>query len=399
MARGSVKRNASGRWGARVDAGRKPDGTRDQRYKTFDTKREADAFVAQTLATANRGESAHYARMLFKDYLLLHWLPFYQTRHKESSFLSRETDVRVHIIPALGQYPLGKLTPALVQRLYSKLEQSLAPATVWGIASTINAALNRAVRWEMLPRNPAAGAQKPAPERRKPTIWTPAQFRQFLAAEDDPEWRCYWLLLAATGMRKGEALALQWGDVDWQEGSIRIERTLSQSAGGKFIVTATKTDSTHRVALPDALLTLLREAQQRQEQRLRTKAIVMPKRGVENPRPNLRTATQPFNTIFTHANGKPIHPSSVDRRWRRNLGISGLPRIRIHDLRHGNATMGLIAGVPLKVISERLGHANIRITADTYSHVTRALDHEAANAIGAILFGNEVLDDGARAAD
>lgn len=364
MAQGSIRkrvgRTGTISWLAVVDV---PDGSgkRRQASKTFRRKADAEAWLGEMLGNGRRGLAPESGTTL-AAYLTHDWLPFYKERHKISSYRKREKDCRVHLIPALGAARLTALTPARIQRLYRDLGTTLAPNTVHGIASTLDAALNQAVKWELLHRNPARGAEKPAVARRPPTVWTPEQTRAFLAAEDDPAWRCLFALLTVTGMRKAEVLALVWDDLDLAAGVLHIRHALvwhGKETG--FVVGPPKTrDSVRNVALPTALVAMLREHRHERD-----------------------TGRTP---LFIGRNGV-LTPSAIDWRFRRTTARAGLPTIRVHDLRHTNATIALGAGVPLKVISERLGHADIGITSRVYAHVTRELDRSAANVLGDVLLG------------
>jgi integrase len=358
-------------WCLRCDGAPRPGGGRNQLHRHFATRDEAETFFAQHCV--NDGSVAFDTRLTLGDYLTRRWLPFYQTRHRPSSVVVRETDVRLYLVPALGQTRLTALSPVVVQMFYTTLGTSRKPATIRRIAATLNAALNQAVRWELIPRNPATGASLPAVPRRPSTVLTPAQERAFLAAEDDADWRCLWQVLALTGMREGECCALVWEDVDYAAGTIRVERTLTKvpgrgPQGGKYVwaVGPVKAGEGRVVSVPGSLLTLLQALQQRQEESRG--------RGPEQ---------LPGCVIF------PRTPSAVIYRRSKIALRAGLPPARVHDLRHAHVTAGLVAGVPMKVLSARVGHASIQITADLYAHVTRDLDRAAAETIGGVLLGEE----------
>jgi integrase len=396
-----------GRWHANIRRRRSGDGhVYDARITqgrgqsaSFPTLTAARAWRTKELARIQSGTVVADARLTLEDYVTHHWLPFYQSHHRESSYMVREGDCRVHIAPALGRTPIARLSPQQIQAFDQTLVTERKPATVGRIASTLSAALNQAVRWEMLPRNPAKGATPPPIPKRVPTLWTPEQTQAFLAAEDDPDWRCLWTLLALTGMRRGEALALTWADIDWENHAIRIERTMTRTQHG-YVVGEAKTAGSRRVvAVPDALLTLLREAQSRQALQ------PCPERGgalEQTQQPNLQKllvgrgvkgkqgGQPPF--IFIRANGLPLSFSMLDSRFRAVTARAGLPHARQHDLRHLNVTMGLELGIPLKVLSERVGHANIGITAAIYAHVTREMDRGAAILIAERLMGESARD-------
>jgi integrase len=339
------------------------DGRRRQATATFKTRKDAHIWLAERSGRIARGEHDDGAHLSLHAYLTEHWLPFYANQRSSSSYQNRESVIRNHISPALGHIRLGKLTPILVQTFYNDLSKNYAPNTVLGISSTLSAALRMAVEWELLHRNPAQGARTVAARKTEPTIWTPEQVRSFLAAETDPHWHCLWAVLLETGMRRGELLALRWDDIDFDAGTVRVERTITKAGKGKgSTIGPTKTArGVRNVALSAACLALLRDS------------------------------SPPPEATIIGVEPKRIFPVSVnqlyDRFVRLTASVPGLPRIRPHDARHSNVVAALEAGIPLIVISERLGHASIRITGDVYAHVTRRLDKASAETLGALLLG------------
>jgi integrase len=351
------------------------DGRRRQATATFKTKKDAHSWLAERSGRIARGEHDDGAHLSLHAYLTEHWLPFYANQRSSSSYQNRESVVRNHISPALGHIRLGKLTPILVQTFYNDLSRNYAPNTVLGISSTLSASLRMAVEWELLHRNPAQGARTVAARKKEPTIWTPEQARSFLAAETDPHWHCLWAVLIETGMRRGELLALRWDDIDFDAGTVRVERTITKAGKGKGLsIGPTKTArGVRNVALSAACLALLTAKMDRDE------ALAIEQAG---------DAHKSLGIIF---------PFSVnqlyDRFVRLTASVPGLPRIRPHDARHSNVVAALEAGIPLIVISERLGHASIRITGDVYAHVTRRLDKASAETLGGLLLGGGDVDD------
>jgi integrase len=358
-----VNKNGTIAYRARIPLPPGTDGRRRWKSATRPTEKLAQAWIVEELGRIQRGIIPGGDHLRLRDFLIGQWLPFYAAHRKPSSYVVREGVCRNHIIPALGHISLAKLTPGLVQTFYTERSTHLAPNTVGAIATTLSAALRAAVDWELLHRNPCQGARVPRVMRREPTIWTPEQTRAFLAGEAHPFWHALWAVLIETGMRVGEAVALEWGDVDWEGATLRIERTVTKAGKGKGkTIGPTKTARGRRVvALSEALLALLRQ--------------------------NFAVTPRPTTG--------PIFPISIDAVYARFIRQSkalGMPQIRLHDLRHGNVVAALEAGVPLIVLSERLGHASIKITGDTYAHVTRRLDWQSAAIIGGLLLGGVEVD-------
>lgn len=197
----------------------------------------------------------------------------------------------------------------------------------------------------------------PPVPRRQETLWTPEQVRRFLAATEGTPYWLIWRLLAFTGMRRAEVLALRWQDVDIDRGLLTVLRSLAW-AGGKPVFSEGKTGSARRIVTLDSETV---EALRRHRSQAMQDALAL---------------AQPWTAahlVFHNARGGPLRPDSVSSTFQYTTKRLALPHIRLHDLRHGWATMALEEGVPLKVVSEHLGHASVAITADRYMHVREDL--------------------------
>jgi len=227
-------------------------------------------------------------------------------------------------------------------------------------------------RLELLVRNPAARAKPPTGERKETPTWTSAEVTTFLAGVEDDPLYALWVLLATTGLRRGEALGLRWSDVDLERATLSVSQTIT-TVNNQIAVTPPKSDrSRRRIGLDRDTVRVLRDHQRDQERDRKLPGV----------------APGPGPLVFAEAEGVPIHPDTVTRRFKRLVRHSGLPPLRgPHDLRHTWASLALAAGVHPKVVSDRLGHSTIAITIDTYSHAIPSLDAEAASTVAAQLFG------------
>jgi integrase len=179
-----------------------------------------------------------------------------------------------------------------------------------------------------------------------------------------------WLLLASTGMRRGEVLGLSWDDVDLETAQFAVRRTLA-AVDMDVAFSEPKTQRSRRVVALDATtVAALRSWRRRQAE---DKLALGP-------------AYNDQGFVFTRADGRPFDPNDFSREFDRRIRRLGLPRIRLHDLRHTSATLALQAGIHPKVVSERLGHSTIAITLDIYSHVTPTLQRDAADRVAAVIF-------------
>lgn len=199
--------------------------------------------------------------------------------------------------------------------------------------------------------------------------WSAEELRVFLAATHDDRLHGLWHLLALTGMRRGEALGLRWDDVDLENGRIAVRRALIPN-GKEVVVSEPKTARGKRsIALdPETVEVLKGQAAKQLEEQQRSKSW---------------TDT---SLVFTREDGQALHPEVASRFFRQAVKRAMLPQIRLHDLRHTHATLALRAGIHPKVVSERLGHATVAITLDTYSHAVPAMQEEAAVRIAELVF-------------
>ena len=352
---------------------------RRQEFHTgYESKKEVEQELAKVLAALATGGHIEPSKMLLADFLRTEWLPAIRSTIRPTTFASYETHVLRHIIPRIGSLQLQQLSGVQINLLYARLLSEpdihgrlLSPATVRRVHATLHRALKDAVRWSKLLRNPVDSADPPRAQGfdREMKVWTAAQLRTFLAAERESELYPLWLTLATTGMRRGEALGLSWEDVDLEAARLSIKKTLIMN-GYKTMLSTPKTKKGRRlIVLDPATIAALRK--------LRAQQIK------EHLRQGL--PWQESQPVFVTEAGLPYHPERVSKLFAQAAKKAGLPRIRLHDLRHTYATLALSAGIHPKVISERLGHASIAITLDCYSHCLPTLSEEAAARVAALV--------------
>lgn len=237
-------------------------------------------------------------------------------------------------------------------------------------------ALKDAVRWQRIRRNPAEDADAPRqvrPGERRLHTWTPQQVGQFLRHVADDRLYALWLLLATTGMRRGEAMGLRWVDTDLDTASLSIRQARVTVPGQDVVVSEPKTAQGRRsVELDPAAVASLRawRAQQAQE------------------RLAWAGAWEDSGLVFTREDGTPLHPNSVSKAFARHVEDAGVSSIRLHDLRHTWASLAIASGEPVKVVSERLGHSTVTFTMQQYQHVLPGMQREAAERMAALMLSS-----------
>ena len=291
------------------------------------------------------------------------------------------------VIPALGHIPLQALTAAHLNRLYANLAEhgrrdgrgGLKPKSVRHVHVLLHKALSDAVRWGLVARNVADAADPPRVPHQERGAWSAVELRAFLEATSEDRLAAMWLLFTTTGMRRSELLGLPWRAVDLEatSGRLAIVQTVVVLEQRPVIVAEAKTATSRRQLALDPFTTAALKAcrvQQLQE----------------------RLAWGPAWTdtglVFTREDGQVLHPERVSKRFTRLVRDAGLSPITLHGLRHSYATAALAAGQPLKVVSERLGHASTSITANLYQHVLPSMDERTANAVANLILGNREED-------
>jgi integrase len=281
-----------------------------------------------------------------------------------------------HLLPALGRYRLTRLGPDTLQGYYAaKLRSGLSSTTVKYHHAILHRALTQAVRWGLLARNPAEAVDPPRPRKEEMRFLTPGEVAALLdtARAAGDRLAALWTLAVYSGARQGELLGLRWSDVDLEAGTVSVSRALLRVRGGAGVYAEPKTASSLRtVTLDEDAVAALREHQKRQEEERRVLEGAYAKEGL----------------VFCTHEGRPLDRFNVRRDFLRALERAGLTPVRFHDLRHTSATLMVIAGVHLKQMGARLGHADIHTTAK-YSHLIRGLDREAAERLARAIRAGE----------
>lgn len=355
----------------------------------FTTRKEAAAALRAQVHKVELGEWVDPSKQRLDAYLA-EWID--TQRLSPATLSSYRKNIRLHIGPYLGAQPVARLTGAAVDAWMRQLELSgradgqggLSARTTRYVFTILRAALSDAVKQGRLTMNPTDRSTPPSPSEARPPemqAWTAAELGRFLRWADayDRDLAMGWRLLAATGMRRGEALALRWRDVDLDAGRVAVRRSVgvvkNKGAGEQLTEGPTKTGQSRVVDLDAGTVASLR--------------------AYRAARGSLALELVRDSTlVLSNLDGTHRHPERFSRRFagqvaraRKVLGEDQLPTIRLHDLRHTHATLLLADGVPVKVVSERLGHASATITLTVYQHVHPGMGRQAADRFAALLDG------------
>ena len=374
--RGSVRKRGS-TWTYVVYMGRDANGKKRHQWRGgFRTKRECEAALTEALERRRTGTWADPGEQTVGEFLT-QWLAATKPSLRDSTAANYEVIVAKWILPRLGNQRLANLDAARIQALYGELSASgrrdggpLSPRSVRYVHAILRHALGDAVRWGVLPRNPAQFVDPPRQQRAELKVWSVDQVRAFLEHVAGDRLHALWLLMIATGMRRGEALGLRWGDVDFQRGAVAIRRSRVVTDGWTVAESEPKTSRGRRlVSVDPATMTALRAWRKEQvAERLRAGDV-----------------WQRGDWVFTTELGEPLHPQTVTRMFGRLVQEAGLPELRLHGLRHTSATLALAAGIHPRVEADRLGHSTVQLTLDVYSHAVQSVEVDAAAKMGALI--------------
>ena len=370
---GQILPRGASKWMVRVFLGRDAKGKRRYHNHTVHgTKRDAQRYVTKVLRDQDLGQFVEPSNRPVGEYLE-EWIDtIVEARVTAKTATDYKALVRNHLKPALGDRKLSQLSAAEIQRHYNTLlEKGLSARTVRYVHSVLHSALDQAVKWGLLSRNPAKLVELPRHRRREMRVLSSKELGEFLKAAREDRWYALWELLVATGLRPGEALGLKWSDIEG--GKIRVQRSLVRHSDGTCEFKDPKTSRGRRTVTipPTVVATLQRHRREQLEEHLRA-----------------GQSYADHGLIFAVGNGNPLDwRVVVQRHFNRIIEAAKLPRIRPYDLRHTSATLLLASGENVKVVSERLGHASAALTLDVYSHVLPDMQHGAAERMEKLLFG------------
>jgi integrase len=342
-----------------------------RRSHTSKTKAEARRWMVQAKADAARGQLAARRPPTLKTYLQDTWLATIADKVKPRTQTSYTLNAK-RIPEWLGSLRLDELKRAHFQRFYNELtNEGKAPRTVRQVHMTLHKALEDALRLELVSRNPTEAVELPRVPQKESTWYSDEQLVRLFEATEGDRFHALWVTLGTLGLRLGEALGLKWSDVDWTRGTITIRRTLQRNRlTGTLELREPKTPQSRRtLSLPKQTIAALRAHHDRQDFD-RRKAV---------------DVWQALGLVFCTGFGTPLDQGRIHYNWTGATKAAGLPRYRIHDLRHSFASNLIAGGMSLLEVAHLLGHTNATMVTQVYGHVAPDDQGRAALLMDALL--------------
>jgi integrase len=373
--KGHLRERSPGRWAIVLDVD-DAGGKRKQRWFSFaGTKRQAQIECARLIGELQSGGCVDPARMTIAAFLD-RWLDHVRGQVSPRSHERYAEIAGKNLAPLIGATLLTKLRPEQISSAYAKAlaggrrdgKGGLSSRTVVHMHRILRQALQQAVRWQLLARNPADAVKPPKVERKQVSVLDAGGTAELIEAARSHTVFVPILLGVLCGMRRGEIAALRWRSVDLEAGQLAVVASTEQTKAG-CREKETKSGRARTIALPALLIEELRRHRVEQAQTLLSFGIRV-------------TAD---HHVVMQADGTPLQPNSLTHAFATFVEARGLKRVRLYDLRHSHATHMLAAGIHPKIASERLGHSKVGITLDLYSHVIPGMQNEAAKQVSALI--------------
>ena len=374
----SIRRRGKSSWEILIEHGCDPEtGKRVRRWYSFQgNKRDAEEYETKLKHERDRGVSTLPSKMTVAE-LLQQWLEHVSQNRASRTYEGYKQIVERHLVPAFGSLRLAKLRASHIQGYLSRAIESgrlkgegkLSCTTVHHHYAALHAALEYSVRMQLLAVNPAASAEAPRMEHKEPKALTEKETALLLSLVRGDELYIPILIAVSTGLRRGEVLGLKWADVDLKTGTLTVRRSLERNGQGLGFKEPKTKKSRRTIQMPPLLLQELKRHGQEQGERKAAK-------GAEYKDQDL---------VCARLDGQPWNPGTFSGRYGDLIERVGAPKATFHELRHTHCSQLLMQGVPLKVASERMGHAGIGITGDLYGHLAEGRDQAAAEVFDAAL--------------
>ena len=370
---GTIRKRSDGRWEARIIIGHKNDGSPMYKSAFAKTQKSALKQLHQLLDLYRDVDLTEECRMTLGEWMDK-WLDEYMIfTIKENTIKGYRSQIDHQIKPFIGHKQLASLTTADIQKFYNKIKKEgrvhphpihghvLSDSMVRKIHMMLHEAMEVAVRERYIERNPTDNTTIPKKTITEKQVLDDSQLNRFLEAiQGEPYWHDFFYVEVMTGLRRGEICGIKWSDIDFNEGTLCIKRSVSTKEGGGVSIGETKTDAGVRtIIMPPSVATLLQEKQ----------------------------ADAISEWVFPHYTNPsdPLHPSSAYKKLKTILKNIELPMMRFHDLRHTFATHATDGGVDPKTLAGILGHTDASFTLDTYTHVTGDMQRNAMTVVNSMM--------------
>lgn len=378
---GHLERRADNSWTIVIDLGRDPlTKKRNRFYRAFrGTKKEAEKELARLLTEIEKGLFVEPSKLTVGEYLQK-WLADAKNKVAPKTYLRYEEIVMKSMIPELGQIHIEKLKPLHIQNYYNKMLESgrqdgtggLSPTTVVQHHRILHKALEMAVKWQVLARNVSDAVEPPRKARQEFEVLNEEQVWTMLMAAENTSYLPQLALAVLTGMRRGEIYGLRWRDVDYENCTITVSQAAQYIPGKGITNKEPKSGRSRRnIDVSSYVIEILKKVK------------------VDQNKCRLAYGEHYHDSgdlVFTQPDGQPQHPYSISSWFPEFMEKTGLPKIRLHDLRHTHASLLLKGGESLKLICDRLGHGSIGITADIYTHLAPGMQKKAADRLEERIF-------------
>lgn len=375
--RGHIRKRGS-KYSIVVDIGTDPKtGKRQQKwFSGYKTKKEAELNMAKIINEIEEGMLLLPAEITLRDYLNM-WIDKRRNKLSPSTISGYLSIIRNHLIPELGFVRLKDLKPYLLDDYYEIKLETLSGTTVLHHHRLLNKAMVDAMKkYRVISRNPLDGVEAPRAQRYKANVLDKDEIGLLFKALEGHSLELYIKVMLFLGLRRGELLGLKWEDIDYDKKTITINNNLIRGGddGTEVILTTPKTEGSNRtIVLSYNIINIFNKHELIQKELKLKQGLIYKDK----------------DFIFCNEDGSNINPASFSKRFGEFIKEKNLKSIRLHDLRHTNATMMLLSDVPAKVASERLGHSNVSITLDLYSHVLDEMKEEATSKLDDILFNTK----------
>jgi integrase len=370
---GQVIRRGENTFLVRIYLGTSDTGKRDYYNRTVrGSKKDADKVMMELVRRRDAGEPLEESKQTFAAYAE-DWLQQRASSLNPDTIQSYRRMLKQHAFPKLGNRRISGIDATDITNLYSGAAAKLSASSIRLLHAILSSLFTQAFKANLIKKNPLLIVDPPKAQRREMQTMDAEQAREFIQQAQQTNYACILTFLLVSGCRPAEAVGVKWSDVNYEQGSVTIQRQLKMRRKDDWYFAPVKSKSGNRtIALPAEFLRQLKEhRRQQQEQRLRIGPL-----------------WQNHNLVFCDLWGNALSLQPVRENFKAIAGKVGLPKtLRMYDTRHTSATLLMERGTNPKVVSERLGHANIGITLSVYSHVTQRLQAEASEKLAEALFG------------